>query len=225
MKLKERSYEDEILIDGITDNIEYYCLLYEEIGSLTKIQLKDLKENVERLQVFNSLGYFYQWGVEVLNKCGMKYKGIKESKSLKEDKIEYYVSDESYQGFKVVKVENGKKFYLSKLAKNIEDSTWNSDHTYAKYFKNESKAQEIVDILNSLKESKSLKEGKGIKKSVEIIRRKLMELINNDTIQEEFNYAFINNGIYDSVDDMFETSVHNVLHDLLKDNTITIVPF
>ena len=151
MKLKERSYEDEILIDGITDNIEYYCLLYEEIGSLTKVQLKDLKENVERLQVFNSLGYFYQWGVEVLNKCGVKYKGIKESKSLKE--------------------------------------------------------------------------GKGIKKSVEIIRRKLMELINDDTIQEEFNYAFINNGIYDSVDDMFETSVHNVLHDLLKDNTITIVPF
>lgn len=151
MNLKERSYEDEILIDGITDNIEYYCLLYEEIGSLTKVQLKDLEENVERLQVFNSLGYFYQWGVEVLNKCGVKYKGIKESKSLKE--------------------------------------------------------------------------GKGIKKSVEIIRRKLMELINDDTIQEEFNYAFINNGIYDSVDDMFETSVHNVLHDLLKDNTIQIIPF
>ena len=151
MELKERSYEDEILIDGITDNIEYYCLLYEEIGSLTKVQLKDLKENVERLQVFNSLGYFYQWGIEVLNKCGVKYKGIKESKSLKE--------------------------------------------------------------------------GKGIKKSVEIIRRKLMELINDDTIQEEFNYAWEINGIYDSVDDLFETSVHNVLHDLLKDNTVTIVPF
>ena len=53
-----------------------------------------------------------------------------------------------------------------------------------------------------------------------------MELINDDTIQEEFNDVFYEqNGIYDSVDDMFEVSVHNVLNSLLKENTITIIPF
>ena len=72
---------------------------------------------------------------------------------------------------------------------------------------------------------KSIKEGKNAKKSLEIIRRKLMELINDDTIQEEFNAIWEDNGIYDSVDDMFEVSVHNVLNSLLKENTITIIPF
>jgi hypothetical protein len=73
--------------------------------------------------------------------------------------------------------------------------------------------------------TESLKEGKNVKKSLEIIRRKLMELINDDTIQEEFNEVWEDNGIYDSVDDMFEVSVHNVLNSLLKENTITIIPF
>ena len=73
--------------------------------------------------------------------------------------------------------------------------------------------------------TESLKEGKNAKKSLEIIRRKLMELINDDTIQEEFNELWEDNGIYDSVDDMFEVSVHNVLNSLLKENTITIIPF
>ena len=50
--IKERSYEDEILIDGITDNVEYYCNLYEEIGKLSKTQLKDLKENIERYELY-----------------------------------------------------------------------------------------------------------------------------------------------------------------------------
>ena len=151
--IKERSYEDEILIDGITDNVEYYCNLYEEIGKLSKTQLKDLKENIERLQAFNCIDSIYQWGVEVLNKCGVKYNGLKESK-------------------------------------------------------------------------KSLKEGKNAKKSLEIIRRKLMELINDDTIQEEFTYAFdIGGSTFDSVNDLFETSVHNVLHELLEENTVEIIPF
>lgn len=73
--------------------------------------------------------------------------------------------------------------------------------------------------------TESLKEGKNAKKSLEIIRRKLMELINDDTIQEEFNELWEDNGIYDSVDDMFEVSVHNVLNSLLKEDTIAIIPF
>lgn len=229
-----------------------------------------------------------------------EYNNADLTESLKEKEIEYSIGDETWQGFEIIKMENGKKFYLSKLAKNIENSTWNSDHTYAKHFKNKSKAEEIVDEFNSLNESltersqeneiivselqdtveyfcelfeekgelkgraleslknaverleifnaigsiyqwgvevlnkcgvkynglkESLKEGKNAKKSLEIIRRKLMELINDDTIREEFNEIWEDNGIYDSVDDMFEVSVHNVLNSLLKENTITIIPF
>ena len=229
-----------------------------------------------------------------------EYNNADLTESLKEKEIEYHVGDETWQGFEIVKMENGKKFYLSKLAKNIENSTWSSDHTYAKHFKNKSRAEEIVDEFNSLNESltecsqeneitvselqdtveyfcglfeekgelkgnalkdlknaverlevfnaigsiyqwgvevlnkcgvkynglkESLKEGKNVKKSLEIIRRKLMELINDDTIQEEFNEVWEDNGIYDSVDDMFEVSVHNVLNSLLKENTIEIIPF
>ena len=74
----------------------------------------------------------------------------------------YYVSDESWQGFKIIMEENGKKFYLSKLAKNVNDSTWTSDSTYAKYFKNERKAEEIVDELYRLNESKITESAKPI---------------------------------------------------------------
>lgn len=147
--MKERSQENEIIVSELQDTVEYFCGLFEEIGELKGDALKDLKNAVERLEVFNAIGSIYQWGVEVLNKCGIKYRGLKES----------------------------------------------------------------------------LKEGKNVKKSLEIIRRKLMELINDDTIQEEFNEIWEDNGIYDSVDDMFEVSVHNVLNSLLKENTITIIPF
>ena len=148
--MKERSQENEITVSELQDTVEYFCGLFEEKGELKGNALKDLKNAVERLEVFNAIGSIYQWGVEVLNKCGVKYNGMKES----------------------------------------------------------------------------LKEGKNAKKSLEIIRRKLMELINDDTIQEEFNDIWWeDNGIYDSVDDMFEVSVHNVLNSLLKENTIAIIPF
>lgn len=78
--------------------------------------------------------------------------------SLKESENTYFIGGENYQGFEVCMIENGKKYYLSKLARNIVDSSWSSDHTYAKHFKL-AKAEEIVDILNSeLTEKKSLKE-------------------------------------------------------------------
>ena len=147
--LKERSKENEIIVSELQDTVEYFCGVYEYEGVLKGRALENLKNAVERLEVFNAIGSIYQWGVEVLNACGVKYKGLKES----------------------------------------------------------------------------LKEGKNAKKSLEIIRRKLMELINDDTIQEEFNEIWEDNGIYDSVDDMFEVSVHNVLNSLLKENTIQIIPF
>ena len=227
--LSERSEENEIIVSELQDTVEYFCGLFEEKGELKGNALKDLKNAVERLEVFNSIGSIYQWGVEVLNKCGIKYKGLKESKKSLKELIEYFVGDKTVKGFEVCMIEDGKKYYLSKLAKNVADSDWSSDYTYAKHWKDKSRAEEIVDELNSLneslKESKSIKEGKNVKKSLEIIRRKLMELINDDTIQEEFNEVWENNGIYDSVDDMFEVSVHNVLNSLLKENTITIIPF
>jgi hypothetical protein len=73
---------------------------------------------------------------------------------------------------------------------------------------------------------KSLKEKVTVAKSLKIIERALLDLIHDDTIQEEFNMAFDDvDGIYDSVDDMFEVSVHNVLNKLLKEHTITVLPF
>ena len=230
-KLLGKDYfsDNEIIVSELQDTVEYSCGLFEEKGELKGNALKDLKNAVERLEVFNSIGSIYQWGVEVLNKCGIKYKGLKESKKSLKELIEYFVGDKTVKGFEVCMIEDGKKYYLSKLAKNVADSDWSSDYTYAKHWKDKSRAEEIVDELNSLneslKESKSIKEGKNVKKSLEIIRRKLMELINDDTIQEEFNEVWENNGIYDSVDDMFEVSVHNVLNSLLKENTITIIPF
>ena len=78
--LKERSEENEIIISELTDTVEYFCGLYEEVGELKENALKDLQNAIERLEVFNAIGSIYQWGVEVLNKCGIKYKGLKESK-------------------------------------------------------------------------------------------------------------------------------------------------
>lgn len=150
--LKERSKENEIIVSELQDTVEYFCGVYEYEGVLKGRALESLKNAVERLEVFNAIGNIYQWGVEVLNACGVKYKG--------------------------------------------------------------------------LKENKSIKEAKNVKKSLGIIRHALMELINDDTIQEEFNDVFYEqSGIYDSVDDMFEVCVHNILNDVLKENTIQIIPF
>ena len=86
--------------------------LEAELGELKGNALKDLKNAVERLEVFNSIGSIYQWGVEVLNKCGIKYKGLKENKkSLKESK-EFFVGDKTAQGFEVCMIEDSKKYYL-----------------------------------------------------------------------------------------------------------------
>ena len=87
--IKERSEENEIIISELQDTVEYFCGLYEEVGELKGNALKDLQNAIERLEVFNAIGSIYQWGVEVLNKCGIKYKGLKElkksfRKSLKE---------------------------------------------------------------------------------------------------------------------------------------------
>ena len=80
MNIKERSEENEIIVSELQDTVEYFCGLFEEQGELKGNALKDLKNAVERLEVFNAIGSIYQWGVEVLNKCGIKYKGMKESK-------------------------------------------------------------------------------------------------------------------------------------------------
>lgn len=89
----------------------------------------------------------------------------------------------------------------------------------------------LIELDDSIVESKtsnkkSLKEKVTIGNSLKIIERALLDLIHNDTIQEEFNLVFDDRGgIYDSVDDMFEVSVHNVLNKLLKEHTVAIIPF
>ena len=180
MNIKERSEENEIIVSELQDTVEYFCGLFEDRGELKGRALESLQNAVERLEIFNAIGSIYQWGLDVLNKCGVKYKGMKENKkSLKESK-EFFVGDKTAKGFEVCMIEDGKKYYLSKLAKNVVDSDWSSDHTYAKHWKDESKAEEVVDMLNSeLKESK---------KSA----RKTM----NEKISSKYVYNFKNNGDY-----------------------------
>ena len=74
--LKERSEENEIIVAELQDTVEYFCGIYESEGELGKVALKDLKNAIERLEVFNAIGSIYQWGVEVLNDCGVRYKGL-----------------------------------------------------------------------------------------------------------------------------------------------------
>lgn len=87
--LKERSEENEIIVSELQDTVEYFCGLYEEDKELKGRALESLKNAVERLEVFNAIGSIYQWGVEVLNKCGIKYKGLKESKKSLKESQEY----------------------------------------------------------------------------------------------------------------------------------------
>ena len=93
------------------------------------------------------------------------------SESLKESK-EFFVGDKTAKGFEVCMIEDGKKYYLSKLAKNVADSDWSSDYTYAKHWKDESRAEEVVDMLNSeLKENKKSSR-KSLKESAKLINEK-----------------------------------------------------
>lgn len=149
----------------------------------------------------------------------------------------YYVSDESWQGFKIIKEENGKKFYLSKLAKNIKDSTWTSDSTCAKYFKNESKAEDIVDKLYTLIESKfvessKLMNEKNVLKFVEELNHICHEEFDDDLFTSKYGnlydfqvgyygdvpnnwLIYDNNGTFDWFEDTF---CRKLIDELLKKN-------
>ena len=107
----------------------------------------------------------------------------------------------------------------------VDEFTCDSEDAFVAYDVASSESDED-DFYESKKSArKSLKEKVTVAKSLKIIERVLLDLIHDDTIQEEFNMAFEDNGIYDSVDDMFEVSVHNVLNKLLKEHTITVLPF
>ena len=108
----------------------------------------------------------------------------------------------------------------------VDEFTCDSVDAFVAYDVASSESDED-DFYESKKSAKkSLKEKVTVAKSLKIIERALLDLIHDDTIQEEFNMAFDDvNGIYDSVDDMFEVSVHNVLNKLLKEHTITVLPF
>jgi len=58
--------------------------------------------------------------------------------------IVYKIDNGGWQGYVILKYIDGAKYYLSKLAKNIKDSTWNADHTYAKHYKSKERALEVL---------------------------------------------------------------------------------
>ena len=283
--IKERSEENEIVVSELQDTVEYFCGLYEENKELKGNALKDLQNAIERLEVFNAIGSIYQWGVEVLNKCGIKYKGLKESKKVMNEKISskyvynfknngnYMISMFDDYNFEILAIPNDKSLFSKDLPKfkiektyiyeqynddiwlfvgEVEELGWcfiafdkyaNNSNVYAYQYGNNEKYAYIpfrsyilylenkkvyrTHNIESKKSSrKSLKESKNIKKSLEIIRRKIIELVNDETIQDEFNEIFdLGGSSFDTVDDWFETTVHNVLHDVLKDWTIGRIPF
>ena len=108
----------------------------------------------------------------------------------------------------------------------VDEFTCDSADAFVAYDVASSESDEDDYYESKKSAKKSLKEKVTVAKSLKIIERALLDLIQDDTIQEEFNMAFDDvNGIYDSVDDMFEVSVHNVLNKLLKEHTITVLPF
>ena len=143
---------------------------------------------------------------EYLNYLG-EVNGYDISESLKESK-EFFVGDKTAKGFEVCMIEDGKKYYLSKLAKNVVDSDWSSDYTYAKHWKDESKAEEVVDMLNSeLKESKKSSR-KSLKESVKPINEK-----NVAKFVDELNKWCDNNIHYKDVDSAKFTKQYGKLYD------------
>jgi hypothetical protein len=281
--ITERSEENEIIVSELQDTVEYFCGLYEEDKELKGNALKDLKNAVERLEVFNAIGSIYQWGVEVLNKCGIKYRGLKESKKVMNEKVdsrykyvfnhtkdEYEIVQFDDHNFEILAIPNDKSIFSNDLPKFkiektyiydtcinnnditlfvgiVEELGWcfiafdklaNNNNIFAYYISgktkegayhsfHEYKSEYNLRCEESKKSSrKSLNESKNIKKSLEIIRRKIIELVNDETIQDEFNEIFdLGGSSFDTVDDWFETTVHNVLHDVLKDWTIERIPF
>ncbi len=69
---------------------------------------------------------------------------------------------------------------------------------------------------------KSIKEANNLKKSYKIIEDGLYDIMANDTVREEFNDIFnaMGKGVYRSVDEMFEVSVHNILNNLFREFTM-----
>lgn len=129
------------------------------------------------------------------------------SESLKESK-EFFVGDKTAKGFEVCMIEDGKKYYLSKLAKNVVDSDWSSDHTYAKHWKDESRAEEVVNMLNSeLKESKKSAR-KSLKESAKSINEK-----NVAKFVDELNKWCDDNVHYKDVDSAKFTKQYGKLYD------------
>lgn len=127
--------------------------------------------------------------------------------SLKESK-EFFVGDKTLKGFEVCMIDDGKKYYLSKLAKNVVDSSWSSDHTYAKHWKDKSRAEEVVDMLNSeLKESKKSAR-KSLKESAKPINEK-----NVAKFVDELNKWCDDNVHYKDVDSAKFTKQYGKLYD------------
>ena len=127
---KERSEENEIIVSELQDTVEYFCGLYEEDKELKGRALESLKNAVERLEVFNAIGSIYQWGVEVLNKCGIKYKGLKESKKVMNEKVdsrykyafnhtkdEYEIVQFDDYNFEILAIPNDKSIFSDDLPK------------------------------------------------------------------------------------------------------------
>ena len=127
---KERSEENEIIVSELQDTVEYFCGLYEENKELKGRALESLKNAVERLEVFNAIGSIYQWGVEVLNKCGIKYKGLKESKKVMNEKVdsrykyafnhtkdEYEIVQFDDYNFEILAIPNDKSIFSDDLPK------------------------------------------------------------------------------------------------------------
>ena len=165
---------------------------------------KSLKERGRRTEFFD---------IQHLNGSEwIAYPYDKEGDDIPYDKIEY-TSDGHFYAYVGDKIVDKDSHIYYKYRDEIIDAI--EDDGYEVY---------IAESKKSAR--KSLKEKFTVAKSLKIIERALLDLIHDDTIQEEFNMAFDDvNGIYDSVDDMFEVSVHNVLNKLLKEHTITVLPF
>ena len=121
--------------------------------------------------------------------------------------IDYTIDHQTYISYKDVS-----KFSSDECIRSLTDF----------YYTLRAKGLAYTESKKSAKESMTESES-ALKKSNKIIEKSLLDLITNDTIKAEFNDVWNkvkNNGIYDSIDDVFEICVHNILNDLLKKYTV-----
>jgi hypothetical protein len=168
--MESRTTDEQIRLDGVSDNVEFYIGVYEENGKLSKVQLKDLYDNLNLLWVNKSYPYTFNLGLEVLNACGYKnnFDLMKENKEMKTITLtkNYLIEGNIVSKGTVVELKEEKIDFLPtdiwNKVQEIKDETERFEYV-KKELGDEFTDEEIKDFLNKYENNlnESLKESNG----------------------------------------------------------------